>query len=226
MTGGPATTTSSGWWSATSTTGRRSSSTRRAASCRRRPRPRGWPRRAPQPDADDPASWTVDRGLSERCITFGLPNLLAGYNSYYHILQTAEHVVIEQELIHTTRIIPLDGRPHVDGDIRQWHGDSRGYWDGDTLVVETTNFSPQSDFRGSREHLRLVERFTRVGHDDMHYEFTVSDPTTWTDSWTALVPWKRTEDALFEYACHEGNIGMEGILSGARADDAKAAGAR
>ena len=173
-----------------------------------------------------PAAWTVDRGLSERCITFGLPNLLAGYNSYYHILQTADHVVIEQELIHTTRIIPLDGRPHVDEDIRQWHGDSRGYWDGDTLVVETRNFSPQSDFRGSREHLHLVERFTRVGPDDMHYQFTVSDPTTWNGSWTALVPWKRTDEPTFEYACHEGNIGMEGILAGARADDAKAAGTR
>ena len=173
-----------------------------------------------------PAAWTVDRGLSERCITFGLPNLLAGYNSYYHILQTADHVVIEQELIHTTRIIPLDGRPHVDGDIRQWHGDSRGYWDGDALVVETRNFSPQSDFRGSREHLHLVERFTRVGPDEMHYQFTVNDPTTWTEPWTALVPWTRTDEPLFEYACHEGNIGMEGILAGARADDAKAAGAR
>ena len=173
-----------------------------------------------------PAAWTVDRGLSERCITFGLPNLLAGYNSYYHILQTADHVVLEQELIHTTRIIPLDGRPHVAEDIRQWHGDSRGYWDGDSLVVETRNFSPDSDFRGSREHLHLVERFTRVGPDEMHYQFTVNDPTTWTEPWTALIPWKLTDDAIFEYACHEGNIGMEGILSGARADDAEAAGAR
>ena len=104
-----------------------------------------------------PAAWTVDRGLSERCITFGLPNLLAGYNSYYHVLQTRDHVVIEQELIHTTRIIPLDGRPHVAGDIRQWHGDSRGYWDGDTLVVETRNYSPlrQRPSGRSREHLQV-----------------------------------------------------------------------
>ena len=171
-----------------------------------------------------PAAWTDNRGLSERCITFGLPNLLAGYNSYYQILQTADHVVIEQELIHTTRIIPLDERPHVADDIRQWHGDSRGHWEGDTLVVETTNFSPRSEFRGAREHLRLVERFTRVGPDTLHYEFTVDDPTTWTQPWTAMVPWKRTDDPMFEYACHEGNIGMAGILAGARADETEAAG--
>ena len=169
-----------------------------------------------------PAVWTEDRGLSERCITFGLPNLLAGYNSYYQIFQTADHVVIEQELIHTTRIIPLDGGSHVSDEIRQWHGDSRGRWEGDTLVVETRNFSPLSNFRGAREHLQLVERFTRVGPDAMHYEFTVVDPTTWTAPWTALVPWTRTDDPMFEYACHEGNIGMEGILAGARAEEAAA----
>ncbi len=171
-----------------------------------------------------PAAWTEDRGLSERCITFGLPNLLAGYNSYYQIFQTAGHVAIEQELIHTTRIIPLDDRPHVSDEIRQWHGDSRGRWEGDTLVVETRNFSPLSNFRGAREHLQLVERFTRVGPDDMHYEFTVVDPTTWAEPWTALVPWTRTDQPMFEYACHEGNIGMEGILAGARAEETAAAG--
>ena len=170
-----------------------------------------------------PAAWTDDRGLSERCITFGLPNLLAGYNSYYQILQTADHIVIEQELIHTTRIIPLDGRPHIGGAIDQWHGNSVGRWDGDTLVVETTNFSPRSNFRGSSDNLHLVERFTRVGPDEMRYEFTVNDPTVWHAPWTALLEWKRTEDAIFEYACHEGNIGMAGILSGARAEEAKAA---
>ena len=170
-----------------------------------------------------PAAWTDDRGLSERCITFGLPNLLAGYNSYYQIFQTADHVVIEQELIHTTRIIPIDDRPHIDHDIDQWHGNSVGRWEDDTLVVETTHFSPQSDFRGSSENLRLVERFTRVGPDTMHYEFTASDPTVWESSWTALLEWRRTDDAIFEYACHEGNIGMEGILAGARADEAQAA---
>ena len=173
-----------------------------------------------------PAAWTADRGLSERCITFGLPNLLAGYNSYYQILQTADHVVIEQELIHTTRIIPLDGRPHVHDGIDLWHGNSVGRWEGDTLVVETRNFSPQSNFRGARENLHLVERFTRAGPDELHYEFTVSDPTVWTAPWTALLQWRRTDEPIFEYACHEGNIGMEGILAGARADEAKAAAAR
>ncbi len=166
-----------------------------------------------------PAAWTDDRGLSERCITFGLPNLLAGYNSYYQIIQTDDHVVIQQELIHTTRIIPLEDRPHVRDEIRQWHGDARGHWEGDTLVVETTNFSQNSDFRGSREYRHLVVRFTRVGPDTLHYEFTVNDPTVWTTPWTAAVPWKRTDDAIYEYACHEGNIGMHGILAGARTEE-------
>ena len=172
-----------------------------------------------------PAAWTVDRGLSERCITFGLPNLLAGYNSYYQILQNADHVIIEQELIHTTRIIPIDNRAHVHDNIRQWHGNSVGRWEGDTLVVETKNFSPQSDFRGAKEHLHLTERFTRVGPDELRYEFTVNDPTVWTAPWTAVMNWTRTDELIFEYACHEGNIGMEGILTGARAEEAEA-GAR
>ena len=132
--------------------------------------------------------------------------------------------MIEQELIHTTRIIPLDGRPHISDDIRQWHGDSRGRWDGDTLVVETRHFSPQSNFRGAREHLLLVEWFTRVGVDEMHYEFTVSDSTTLEEPWTALVPWRRTTDPMFEHACHEGNLGMAGILAGARAEEVTATG--
>ena len=140
--------------------------------------------------------------------------------------QTADHVVIEQELIHTTRIIPLDGRAHVHDAIDLWHGNSVGRWEGDTLVVESRNFSPQSNFRGARENLHLVERFTRVGPDDLHYEFTVSDLTVWTAPWTALMQWKRTDEPIFEYACHEGNIGMEGILAGARADETKASGAR
>jgi len=173
-----------------------------------------------------PAAWTNDRGLSERCITFGLPNLLAGYNSYYQIFQTADHIVIEQELIHTTRIIPLDGSNHVNHSIKQWHGDSRGRWEGDTLIVETIHFSPQSDFRGAHENLLLTERFTRVGQEQLQYEFTVDDPTTWTAPWTAVVPWTRTNDPIFEYACHEGNIGMEGILAGARADESKSISTR
>ena len=177
--------------------------------------------------ADNPASSWTDRRLQERCITFGMPNLFAGYNTYYQIVQTPEHVVFLHEMIHDARIIPLDGGPHVDDAIRQWHGDARGYWDGDTLVVETRNFSARSDspaalytrIRGSAERLRLVERFTRVGPDTLEHEFTVDDPGTYTAGWTAMIPLTRKDEALYEYACHEGNIGMEGILAGHRAEE-------
>ena len=180
---------------------------------------------------DNPASSWTDRRLQERCITFGMPNLFAGYNSYYQIIQTPDHVVFLHEMIHDARIVPLDGAPHVDDAIRQWHGDARGYWDGDTLVVETRNFSPLADspaalytrVRGSADQLRLVERFTRVGPDTLRHELTVEDPGTYTASWTAMIPLARKDELLFEYACHEGNIGMEGILAGHRAEEAEAA---
>ena len=186
--------------------------------------------------ADNPASSWTDRRLQERCITFGMPNLFAGYNTYYQILQTPDHVVFLHEMIHDARVIPLDGPEHVDDAIRQWHGDARGYWDGDTLVVETTNFSPAAESpaalyqrtRGSAAQLRLVERFTRVGPDTLEHEFTVEDPGTYAAQWTAMIPLSRKDEPLFEYACHEGNIGMEGILAGHRAEEreAAAAGAR
>ena len=115
--------------------------------------------------------------------------------------------------------IPLDERPHLNDGIRQWHGDSRGWWDGDTLVVETTNYSPKSSFRGAAEHLRVIERFTRVAPDGIEYEVTLSDPTIWARPWTAMIPLKKSADPIFENACHEGNIGMAGILSGARAEE-------
>ena len=177
--------------------------------------------------ADNPASSWTDRRLQERCITFGMPNLFAGYNTYYQIIQTPDHVVFLHEMIHDARIIPIDGGPHVDDAIRQWHGDARGRWDGDTLVVETRNFSARSDspaalytrIRGSAERLRLVERFTRVGPDTLEHEFTVDDPGTYSASWTAMIPLARKDEALYEYACHEGNIGMEGILAGHRAEE-------
>ncbi len=161
-----------------------------------------------------------DLSNSVRCITYGIPNILAGYNSYFHILQTPDHVVIFQELIHDARIIPLDGGPPLAENIRQWHGDPRGRWEGDTLVVESTNFSSKSHFRGSAENLHLVERFTRVDADTIAYEITVEDPETFATPWTVMIPWKRTDDAIFEYACHEGNLGLEGVLKGARADEA------
>jgi hypothetical protein len=164
-----------------------------------------------------------DRPLSERCITFGLPDTLGGYNSYYQILQTPGYVVIATERIHDARIVPLDGRPHAPSHIRLWNGDSRGRREGNTLVVDTTNFSSKTNFRGSSENLHLIERFTRVSPTTIQYEFTVEDPTTWTRPWTAMIPLKKTEDKIYEYACHEGNTGMEGVLSGARFQDAQAA---
>ena len=172
---------------------------------------------------DAPLTGPEDRSLSERCISFGVPRLGAGYNSYYQILQTPGYVVIFMETIHDARVIPLDGRPHISQNIRQWHGDPRGHWEGDTLVVDTTNYSPKSYLRGSAENLHVVERFTRVGPRTISYEITVDDPTTWTNAWTAMILLKKTEDSIFEFACHEGNIGMEGILLGARAQEKAAA---
>ena len=161
-----------------------------------------------------------DRALSERCLSFGVPRLGAGYNSYYQFLQTPRYVVIRMETIHDVRVIPLDGAPHLPDGVRQWHGDSRGHWEGETLVVDTTNFSPKINFReyrGSAEHLHTVERFTRVGPETIHYEVTVDDPTEWTAPWTVMIPLKQSPDQIYEFACHEGNVGMEGILAGARA---------
>ena len=166
-----------------------------------------------------PAAGPEDRSLSERCITFGVPRLGAAYNSYYQIVQTPGYVAIMMETIHDTRIIPLDNRPHVPQTIRQWHGDSRGHWEANTLVVDTTNYSPKSNFRVSAENLHVVERFTRVGPGTINYEVTVDDPTTWTKSWTAMIPLRRSDELVYEYACHEGNDGLAGILAGARADE-------
>ena len=128
-----------------------------------------------------------DLNLAARCITYGMPNLLAGYNSYYQIFQTPDHVIIHQELIHDARIIPLDGRPHLPENVRQWHGDPRGRWEGDALVVESKNFSPKSYFRGTGENLHLIERFKRVDADTVAYEITVEDPTIYTQPWTVVI---------------------------------------
>ena len=147
----------------------------------------------------------------------------------YLILQTPDYVVLQVEMIHDTRIIPLDGRPHLQTGIHQWLGDSRGYWEGDTLVVETTNFTDKAEQRtaigsyflsfSGGGHSRLVERFTRIDADTLDYRFTVTDPTVDTSPWTASIPMRKTEDALFEYACHEGNYAMGNILAGARAEE-------
>jgi len=159
-----------------------------------------------------------------RCITFGVPrlggNFGAGPYSYYQILQSPSYVVLIMEIIHEARIIPLDGRPHLSQSIRQWSGDSRGRWEGKTLVVDTTNFSTKSTFMGSAENLHLIERFTRVAPDAIQYEITLDDPTTWTKPWTAMIRLKQTQDKIYEFACHEGNYHvMVGMLAGARAEE-------
>jgi hypothetical protein len=160
-----------------------------------------------------------DRSVTERCITFGIPRTQAAYMSYYDIVQSRDTVVLRMETIHDARVIPLDGRPHPGRKIQHWLGDSRGHWEGDTLVVDTTNFSPKSNFHGSHENLHLVERFTRVAPDRLEYAFTVSDDTTWTRPWSAMIPMLRSRAPMYEYACHEGNLGLAGILSGARAEE-------
>ena len=161
-----------------------------------------------------------NRPLQEQCLMYateGPPMLPSAYNSNLQIVQDAGHVAIVQEMIHSTRIIPTDDSPHLAAEIRQWSGDSRGHWEGETLVVDTTNFTARTAFRGSTEHLHLVERFTRLDADTMLYEFTAEDPHTWTRPWTAQIALARIDGPLFEFACHEGNLGIANTLSGARA---------
>ena len=160
------------------------------------------------------------RSMLDRCISYGVPNLLAGYNAYFQIAQSADHVVVYQELIHDARVIPIDGSPHLQPSVRQLHGDSRGHWEGDTLVVETTNYSSRGAYRGATENVRVTERFTRVGAETIEYVVTFDDPDTWTHPWTLMIPLQHSAEPLFEYACHEGNYAMEGILAGARAEEA------
>jgi hypothetical protein len=161
----------------------------------------------------------------ERCITWGVPLVRSGpYTSHYQIVQSPGCVALVMESIHDARIIPLDGRPHLPREVRAWSGDSRGRWEGKTLVVDTTNFSPKTNFLGSAENLHLVERFTRVAPDEIRYEVAVSDPTTWTKPWTAVLRLKQTQEKIYEFACHEGNSEvMEGMLMGVRVEE-KAAG--
>jgi hypothetical protein len=171
-----------------------------------------------------PADSWEDRSLWDRCISRSLPNVMFPtiYNNNIQILQTPGYVAITHEMIHDTRIIPLDGRPHVSPKIRQYMGDPRGRWEGSTLVVDVTNFTDKTNYRGSRETLHLIERFTRVGPDAIRYEVTVDDPQTFTKPWTAALD-LTTQSQLFEYACHEGNYGLSNILSAARAEEREAA---
>jgi hypothetical protein len=170
--------------------------------------------------AKHPATRPEDLTNFIRCITFGVPrvggNFGAGPYSYYQIFQTAGYVVLFTEMIHEARIIPLDGRPHLPQNIRLWSGDSRGRWEGKTLVVDTTNFSTKSNYMGSGENLHLVERFMRIAPNRIDYTVTIDDPTTWTKPWTAVVRLKQTPEHIYEFACHEGNyVSMVSMLSGA-----------
>ena len=173
---------------------------------------------------DDPES----RPLGERCIIWpheGPPLLPAPYNNIIEIFQTPGYVVIVQEIIHNARIIPLDGRPHIAKNIKQLSGDSRGHWEGDTLVVETTNYTGRTRFQNSTDALRVVERFTRNGDGGIDYRFTVEDPNTWTRPWSAELPMMKVDSRIFEYACHEGNHDLENILRVARSQERDAAAA-
>jgi hypothetical protein len=189
--------------------------------------------RSPAPNSvgPNPPAGPEDLSNALRCVTYGVPRLgttnlnSAGPLGYYQIFQTPAYVVLFLEMIHETRIIPLDGRSHVPATVRQWSGDSRGRWEGNTLVVDTTNFSPHSNFMGAGETLHLVERFTRAAPDMIDYEITIDDPTTWTKPWTALIHLKKSNETIYEYACHEGNLQtMEGILGAARANERGATG--
>ena len=162
-------------------------------------------------------SW-LERGLWERCITRGVPEVMlpTAYNNNYRIFQTPDHVAILTELIHDVRIIPI-GRPHLGSGLRQWMGNSVGHWEGDTLVVDTTNFTDKTSFRGATDNLHVVERFRRVDRDVLVYQATIDDPSTFTKPWTFELPVRRLDGFIYEYACHEGNHGLENLLSASRA---------
>jgi hypothetical protein len=168
-----------------------------------------------------------NQSFSVRCILMdraGPPMLPGAYNNYYQIIQAPGYVMILVEMIHEPRIIPIDGRAHLPEQLRQLTGNAVGRWDGDTLVVESTNFNGQSPFtQGASEQLRLIERFTRVADDRIEYRFTVDDPTTWERPWSAELPMMKTTGPIFEHACHEGNHSLSNALAGARLDERRAA---
>jgi hypothetical protein len=170
-----------------------------------------------------PPAGPEDRSLSERCLTFGSPRLGAGYNSYFQIIQSGKDVAIVMETIHDVRTISLDRSPHLPATMQTWLGDSRGHWEGDTLVVDTTNYKPGVFMNVSTEKLHVVEKYTRTAADTLKWEITVDDPGAWAKPWTAVIPLRHSEEAIYEYSCHEGNYGLQGILAGARADEKAAA---
>ena len=165
--------------------------------------------------ARGPADQVQDLALGTRCVTFGTPNILAGYQSYFEINQGPGVFALRSETIHDERIFLIDGGAHLSPKLAQYHGDSRAHWEGETLVVDTTNFKPGA-FRGSTERLRVVEKFRRVAEDTLEYYITIDDSSTWSRPWTLMLLLKKTGERMFEYACHEGNHSLRGILAGAR----------
>jgi len=180
--------------------------------------------------AEHPADGPEDRLLRERCIVWdgnndsgaGPPMMPASYNNNFRIVQTEDYVLLLKEMVHETRIVPLDGRPHLPASVRQWLGSSRARWDDETLVIETTNLTDDTAYQGASENMHLTERFTRAADDILLYEFTVDDPAAFSRPWTAQIPTDRLDGLIYEFACHETNRGMMGLLSGARAQEAAA----
>jgi len=171
-----------------------------------------------------PADSYLDRSPTDRCIMYhGVPPLPSGYNNTYQIFQSPGLVAILDENIHHVRMIPLDGRPHISDSVRNWNGVSRGHWEGTTLVVDTTNFNEKTQLRyGGSANTHAVERFARVSDELIDYQYTITDPTVYTRPFTVSIPMPRRDDHLYEYACHEGNHSLVGILSGARAEEKRA----
>jgi hypothetical protein len=171
-----------------------------------------------------PADRAQDRSLTERCVywgTTGPPMLPGPYNNLYQIYQTPGYVMILSEMIHEPRMVPMDGRPHLPSNVRLWTGDARGHWEGDTLVIETMNFTAKTQFRGSGENLKVTERFTRLDAATILYRFTIEDPASFTKPWTGELPLAAAKGPIYEYACHEGNQALIDILAGARAQERK-----
>jgi hypothetical protein len=187
---------------------------------RRGGRGRGGPQAAgPQAPQPRRPAGPEDLPLGERCLTFGAPRTGAGYNSYMQIIQSPETVVLLQEMAHDARMVPITSKATLPSNVKQWLGKPNGRWEGDTLVVETTNYL--QGFQGSTPDVKVTERFTRVSHDYINWVITVDDPKTWTQPWSFMIRLKRSDDQVYEYACHEGNHSMIGILAGARREEQK-----
>ena len=175
---------------------------------------------------EHPADSYLDFSAGVRCVlgfNAGPPMTPSAYNNNMQLFQTPDHIVLVTEMVHTARVVPIDGPPHLDPDVQQWSGDSRGHWEGDTLVIETRNFAAKRRWRGTTEHARLVERLTRADANTLVYTFTVTDPETWANSWTAEVPMRRNDGDMFEYTCHEGNYSMSVMLGGTRVEELETA---